>query len=98
VKVRRARLPLGRPIADPEQHPLDADVLVERIPVQPGAAAAHLVGEALLGRGAEQSREVRERHAEDPAVGEIDPHRVLVEAHAPRAHTPLATVSSVVIS
>jgi hypothetical protein len=54
----------------------DGDVLVERLPMQ--AEGADLHRPALLRRGVEEAREPGERHAEDAAIGEVDPPREVV--------------------
>ena len=60
----------------------DRDILVERGPVDTGAAEAE-VG-AFGGRGMEEAREPGERHADGAAVVEVDPEAMLVEADGGR--------------
>lgn len=69
----------GRPrlIAFASKQPGDRDVLVDFAPMQ--ACTAQEDGCALLGRGMEQAREPRERHAQRAAIIKIDPEGVSIK-------------------
>lgn len=71
-------LALGQ-VALASQKTGDGDVLVERLPMQATAADAELF--ALFRAGLEEAWKPGQRHGDDSAVAEIDPHAVLIEMH-----------------
>jgi hypothetical protein len=73
---RLFRLP--RHIAATGQQACDRNILVNLFPVK--ADTADLDAFALRRGRTQQARKPRERHAEIAAVGEVDPHGVLVKA------------------
>ncbi len=60
----------------------NGNIFVQRLLVQTAAAEADLF--ALLRRAVDEAWKPRKRNAENPAVTQIDPHAVFIEAHACR--------------
>jgi hypothetical protein len=69
-------------IAAPGEQTRDRNILINGFPVQANAAQLNL--RALGGRRTKQPRKPCERDAERAAVGQFDPHRIVVKADASR--------------
>jgi len=57
----------------------DGDVFVQRFPMYAARAQLELI--PLFGRSSQEAREPRERDGHSPAIVQINPHAVVVEAH-----------------
>ncbi len=74
-----------RHIALAGQQPFNRYIFVDRIPVHPATAELEVL--TLRRGGVEQSREPCERDAQRPAVLDLDPHAIFVEAQCLRRNT-----------
>jgi hypothetical protein len=75
----RNRLTAGRSIAHAEKQAGNADVFVQIVPMEPGAAAANLKLSPLLGRCRQESWEVGQWDGQLTAIGQVNPEVVGVK-------------------
>jgi hypothetical protein len=65
-------------ISSARQKASDRDIFVDHLPVQAGSADLDLA--TLCRSCVQEARKPRERHAERPPVGQVDPYHVFVKA------------------